>query len=270
MSSSGRYRRNRLKALGAFQDDRCFFCGEPLLYLEPKRSYSGGADSNMPLVASFDHYIPRKEGGAGTRENTVIAHRDCNSKKGHEPTPELDEKLRLLNQRRGYGDENGIVPDEQRYRRLRPQEFGPSFPALLYLCDLANEIDGLEGRRVRDKIARRIQNHKLLLKELSAIQSTSLRWEAINTILAHREQHGHQQPLPEPLEEVLNNVCKTITRSVWNAPLSKGQKRRRVKMLRQLPDEQRQRLQQRIDEREEVARSLELEDLEPPTDDEAV
>jgi hypothetical protein len=207
VTATNRYRRNRRKALGAYQDDLCFFCDEPMIYLDPSKCYNG-IDTNDDQQASFDHYVSRRRGGGGLRENIVIAHRACNSLKGgHEPSPEFDEKLRALNIRRGYGDEYGNVPDELVYRRLRPEEFGPHLGSLVYLCDLANnQTDG----RLRDTIAKRIKKHIRLISDLSAVENLGARREAIIAVGRYRSEQEYL--LPEPFDTLLDNVRATLTK----------------------------------------------------------
>lgn len=197
-------------ALGAFQNDLCFFCDEPLIYLDPRARYRAG-EANHPLQASFDHFVSRRQGGGGTKENTVIAHRDCNSRKGHEDrSDEYDEKLRLLNIHRGFGDENGQVEPDAIRRRLRPDEFGCESPALLYLCDLANALEGEEGRILRCILTKRMQDHTTLLSKLSVIENLGFRREILHALRNKRE--AERIPLEKPFDTLLANVLAMMTR----------------------------------------------------------
>jgi hypothetical protein len=176
------------------------------VYLEPTRKYNDFSESNEQQVASFDHYISKKRGGGGTKHNTVIAHRQCNSEKGHSPSPEFDEKLQALNIKRGFGEQ---ISDDLIMFRLRPDTFGKNSDALIYLCDLANTIEGDNGRVVRRTISSRINKHTLLIKSLCAIEDVGLRYEALYAV--YRNRVATQQSLgDERMDTLLNNVCVTM------------------------------------------------------------
>ena len=211
-SKSGAYARRRVIRLGAFQDDLCFFCEEPLVYRDPTRSYRHHMQrAEQPNTASCDHYLSRKAGGSGRKENTVIACRVCNSDKGHEPTPEFDEKLRLLNIRRGYGDENGIIHPDTIRDHLEPRTFASGIPSLDNLCDIANKIEGMEGQKIRRLVARRINSHRALLKELNSISIRGLKAEIVGSLRQTRRA-GADYRLPMDVEDHLENVLSTITK----------------------------------------------------------
>ena len=203
--------RKRAMSLGYHQDDLCFFCNGPLVYHDPYKTYEEfsvpNADQN-DLSASRAHYMPRGEGGGSSRENTVIVHRVCNTKDTSRFTPELVEKLRVLNIRRGFGDANGNVSQAAVVNMLRPSTFGPPTDALQYLCDMANAIEGDEGISLRRAISRRLLEHMGLIKDLSCLDK-SLMEEALLTIRAYRNEKYHIK-LPDKIETLLDNV-----RSTW-------------------------------------------------------
>lgn len=231
------YHRNRVRSLGRFQDDLCFFCEQPLVYLDPTKKYAPHTGANHGLVASVDHYLSRAVGGGGQRENIVIAHRDCNSHKGHAQTPEFDEKMRQLNIRRGFGDENGDVHPDRIMRRLRPEEFGPAdCEPLIFLCELANQYEGDAGKRIRDTITKRIQDHYELIKAFTPVESIDLRRQAISAIRAIRAQNETRK-LPAPLGGLLSTFQKAMTDRACSKEPSKKQirrERRRERLMREL------------------------------------
>lgn len=51
----------------------CWLCGTPMHF-----KY----DRTDRLCATFDHVIPVKEGGTWDPENLLLAHKDCNSRRG--------------------------------------------------------------------------------------------------------------------------------------------------------------------------------------------
>lgn len=206
-SKTGRYRRRRIQLLSGFQDNKCFYCGESMILLDPNKTYyDDDAETNEPHVASFDHYLSKKRGGGGCKENIVIAHRQCNSEKGHAASSEFDEKLVALNVLRGFGEH--IDTDLIMYR-LFPDTFGKDSPALVYLCDLTNSVDGEEGRQLRRKIASRLNAHILLIKSLSVIQSKGIRSESLHAV--YRQRLLSTQSLgDDTIDTVMDNVCKTF------------------------------------------------------------
>lgn len=89
------------------QDNLCFHCHLPMQLPDPDKCYPNGA-RNEHDVASYDHLLPRSLGGRGGG-NLVIAHRSCNSKRGHKlPSSEEVDHLRVLNAKRAllFGTES--------------------------------------------------------------------------------------------------------------------------------------------------------------------
>ena len=211
-STTGPYKRRRTIRLGSFQDDLCFFCEQPLVYLDPNTNYADHSEKkSQPNTASDDHYLSRKNGGSGRRENLVIACRVCNTNKGHEPTPEFDEKLRLLNIRRGYGDANGLVSDERVRDHIEPSTFGSDSNALVSLCNIANKIEGVEGQKIRRAIRRRLNRHRDLLKSLKDVQPRGLKIEIVNALRDTRRRTS-QWTLPKIVDDHLENALSTMTK----------------------------------------------------------
>lgn len=68
--------------LMARDGSNCTICGEPLDRAEPTRG-NGKA-------ISFDHIVPRSEGGSDRLENLRLAHRLCNSLRGRDPVQETE------------------------------------------------------------------------------------------------------------------------------------------------------------------------------------
>lgn len=55
----------------------CWICAEPMI-----------ASLRMhPLAWSYDHVQPRAADGVNKPRNKLLAHRDCNSNRGHKPIP---------------------------------------------------------------------------------------------------------------------------------------------------------------------------------------
>lgn len=211
-STTGPYKRRRTIRLGSFQDDLCFFCEQPLVYLDPNTRYDEHTERKPQAnTASDDHYMSRKNGGSGRRENLVIACRVCNTNKGHEPTPEFDEKLRLLNIRRGYGDANGVVAQEDIRDFLEPSTFGSNSEALINLCSMANKIEGVPGQKIRRAIRRRINRHRELLKNINEVSPRGLKIEIVASLRKTRRE-SVQYHLPKDVDDHLENTLSTITK----------------------------------------------------------
>lgn len=74
--------------LRVFERDgwRCHLCGRKVDRSLPGRD---------PMGQTLDHVVPLAEGGAHSYANTALAHKSCNSRKGHRATV-AGEQLRLL------------------------------------------------------------------------------------------------------------------------------------------------------------------------------
>lgn len=199
-----------------------------MVFLIPAKRYKGTL--NDPRQASFDHFISKSNGGGGTKENTVIACRDCNSKKGSENfEAEFGEKLRLLNIKRGYGDTNGVVCPTRIRRMLRPDEFSITTTALSHLCDLANDLKDDEGLSIRSRIARRLQKHQAMIKALSAIPDLGLRRETMR-LLFQKRQADQRARLDDLMERLIGNVMAAMI----NEHFRKVDRKRKKKGARKL------------------------------------
>lgn len=64
------------------QGGLCHLCGKPMTLQRRtgKRAGAGGS-----TFASFDHLIPKANGGRNYRTNFRLAHRKCNSARNHRP-----------------------------------------------------------------------------------------------------------------------------------------------------------------------------------------
>lgn len=71
-----RRRNKQREACYMRQRGKCYWCGEQMIL----RGDSTGAD-----YATWEHLIPRSQGGNGLEENTVLAHRRCNQERGTLP-----------------------------------------------------------------------------------------------------------------------------------------------------------------------------------------
>lgn len=56
------------------QQGFCWLCGTPMRFKYAARD---------PGCATFDHLIPVREGGTWRADNLLLAHQDCNSRRGH-------------------------------------------------------------------------------------------------------------------------------------------------------------------------------------------
>lgn len=88
-----KYRRRKRQPFGRlFCSKRCFFSGQKISVLEIwKRDHAicHLCDRYVPLVeASRDHVLPRHHGGKTTWDNIRLAHKDCNSRRGHRDVKE--------------------------------------------------------------------------------------------------------------------------------------------------------------------------------------
>lgn len=92
--------RNIRKRKFAFQEGRCYLCGEPM---------SMDVPPNDPMFATFDHIIPLHDGGRrSSRANIKLAHRSCNMKRGRETGMRRKaEVTREILRSRGLDVENG-------------------------------------------------------------------------------------------------------------------------------------------------------------------
>lgn len=53
----------------------CWLCGTPMNFRFKSRD---------PFCATFDHLVPAKYGGTWAPENLLLAHSDCNYRRGHQ------------------------------------------------------------------------------------------------------------------------------------------------------------------------------------------
>lgn len=58
------------------QSGLCYLCGQPMAL------YIGQDQTLRPLMATFDHLVPRVEGGSHDESNLKLAHGGCNSARG--------------------------------------------------------------------------------------------------------------------------------------------------------------------------------------------
>jgi hypothetical protein len=96
------------------QHGLCFHCHKPMVFF---RDDGDGAKH----MATREHVYPRANGGDHYSNNIVLAHGDCNERRGC-PHPTDDEIARTIKLYRGFGmtafaDANGIVDrKEDRHR----------------------------------------------------------------------------------------------------------------------------------------------------------
>lgn len=195
-----------LYAIHQDNDGGCFYCGEQMFFLDPGLFYNGlGEIEQGPDVASEDHVTPITLGGTRHRSNVVVAHRQCNSIKANSPpTPAMLERLDALNQKRGF------------YRPNKPGQMNPdtfftaaeTTKAMHYLCDLLNDIEGVEGTRARSKLARRLEGLIAMRRSLRQITDERHR-------IALFEMYELQIcSVPLYKNETLNGLTNNVTRAM--------------------------------------------------------
>jgi len=207
---SGITKRNRVIKLGAFQDDQCFFCKEPLSYLDPYLLYENDdVAAQAPEAPCLSRYVSGSVGGSGQQNNLVVAHRACSTAHGSRPKG-LDEDFRALCVRRG----NIEVDEELDQRKLReqmtPETFSKPTPAMVYLCDLSNQVESKAGVHLRRRIVRRLEDHMSLLRRTRGLDE-HFRAEVIRCLRADRDAR-YEVVLDDPYRTVLANVMTAFTR----------------------------------------------------------
>ncbi len=81
-----------IRALWSAQAGRCFHCNDPMIFTE-----NGGIGIPKGLTATREHIYPRGLNGKGMHRNVVLAHSNCNNKRGcRNPTPEEITKTKAL------------------------------------------------------------------------------------------------------------------------------------------------------------------------------
>lgn len=89
--STGPFRKDRGRRdaerarLFAEQNGRCYLCGR-LMTLQRKIKKNGGISKGF---ATFDHVVPRKNGGTAYFTNIKLAHRKCNNRRGAKPIEQV-------------------------------------------------------------------------------------------------------------------------------------------------------------------------------------
>jgi 5-methylcytosine-specific restriction endonuclease McrA len=72
MSTVGQRRRMKARFFIA-QQGKCWLCGEPM---------RNAGKNTHPLAATWDHVLPVSKGGSGKQDNLMLAHRECNIRRG--------------------------------------------------------------------------------------------------------------------------------------------------------------------------------------------
>lgn len=203
--TGGRIHRNKIRRLALFQENRCFYCQQEMLFLDPRLHYEGD-DGNGDLYASEEHVVPKSLGGSNHLYNIVIAHRACNSKKRSEvPDGETLCRLENLNRLRGVAAPN--VPGT-----LHPTMMGQPTRAFTYLCDLANAVEGSNGTRLRRAIASRLGDLPLYAKALQGVNDVGFLGRMLTLLLV--DDVKHRQPLGEPYDSLIRNVLMTYRKEI--------------------------------------------------------
>lgn len=87
------YSRTALRRIRLFkqQEGCCCWCSERMQC----------QDESAPDFASFEHLLPRRFGGKNNRDNIVLAHKDCNVRRGHS-FPSIVGRVLTKRQRQWY------------------------------------------------------------------------------------------------------------------------------------------------------------------------
>lgn len=200
---TGIVRRRRVVRLAARQGNACFHCGGPLVLLDPDRCYDVG-EANGEDVASIDHVVPADIGGTNHLSNLVVAHRGCNSKRGSRP-PTDDELARLaaLNEARADLVANGAGG-------ISPDTFGRGSAAAAHLADILNRAEGPDGRRLREKVNRRLAQFTEDIGAVFSLPQRGLRDRLARML--YEEQRGRAGDIENPAGTLMLNVMKTAWR----------------------------------------------------------
>lgn len=169
------YRQRRRRRLAKHQDNLCFFCDAPMLFVPEDIS-----ENNHPLEASDDHFVPRSQGGRGTLSNLVIAHRDCNTRHSNVlKDAEYEEKLIQLNIRRGLSDDdkNEVEP----FGSI--DTFTDATPASIALFSRLNSLPPEHINSSRKIITRLFTHFHFALKQFQAMPDKQFRYRLFRTWL---------------------------------------------------------------------------------------
>lgn len=105
-----RNRRNKVSWLMERYGDTCWICCRPI---EPDR-------------ISLDHVIPRSHGGTRHRNNLMLAHKKCNSRRGNGPLPVLTLSAEMAFDRDKFKETAWRIRNERRLAALVPAELAPA------------------------------------------------------------------------------------------------------------------------------------------------
>jgi len=119
--------RRNTKILFKQQNGLCYYCGTDLMFLREKVTKKF-LSRNRHLAATFDHVVPRKEGGTYALTNGVCACAHCNVKKGKKSYKEFIKtydpvKAREMLKLYQPGDPKPQTLKQQRIKRKRKQMF---------------------------------------------------------------------------------------------------------------------------------------------------
>lgn len=73
MSPKRRQRKRMKERFYVAQQGKCWLCGLAM-QMTGKKSH--------PLAATWDHILPVSKGGTGKQDNLMLAHRECNIRRG--------------------------------------------------------------------------------------------------------------------------------------------------------------------------------------------
>lgn len=190
---SARRRRRLLIRLAEAQDNLCFHCHLPMVLPDPATHYDHSA-RNGDDIASYDHLLPRSKGGQGGF-NLVIAHRGCNSRRGHLiPTEAEMEKLIILNEKRKhfFTSEHG---------RISAGSFGEVTSSSIVLAEVLNSLEGDDAHRQRSLTCRFINSFYQNIRALDVLVNND-DWQRLVCIV--RDYH---------LQRLFDQVCQIEPKS---------------------------------------------------------
>ncbi len=147
------------KRLGAFQGDVCFFCEGPMLYAQDLPQ----EERNGEWVAARTRVIPKYMGGTGHLDNTVMAHRKCNTDDNFRNTDAIEamfNKLEDLNKLRGF----------EPSLRQKHHFFGDNVVAEHLGYVLAEIDDPIAAKRMNRWVSNRVHHTYKLIRQTRSLE----------------------------------------------------------------------------------------------------
>lgn len=77
-------RKGLMRRLYDIQEGRCAHCLKRMAHPDDVRELGFSLD---PMAPTLDHFVPHSQGGPFVIWNLMLAHRDCNERRGDGPCP---------------------------------------------------------------------------------------------------------------------------------------------------------------------------------------